>query len=140
MRNACKNQLYDLQCSVLLGILCILQQLGARPVQLYDLLVAFRLGGAGKKDSIIKLGYFLNNAFSFLLDPTQLYDFMSFVSRAWAGVQKANHEVDRFVPRLAEICTVCGRECKKQIIKLKGSCRGLLKYAPHVGGSAAIKS
>ena len=101
MQNTWKNQLYDLLCVVLLGVLCILQQLGARPVQLYDLLVAFRLGGASKKEQIIKLGHFLNNAFAFLLDATQLYDFVCFVSRAWAGVQKANHKVDRFVPRFA---------------------------------------
>ena len=86
---------------MLLGVLCILQQLGARPVQLYDLLVAFRLGGATKKEQIIKLGYFLNNTFAFRLGATQLYDFVCFVSRAWAGVQKANHKVDRFVPRFA---------------------------------------
>ena len=90
-----KNQLYDLLCAVLLGILFILQQLGARPVQLYDSLVAFLLGGASKKEQIIKLGHFLNNTFAFLLGATQLYDFVCFVSRAWAGVQKANRKVDQ---------------------------------------------
>ena len=86
---------------MLLGVLCILQQLGVRPVQLYDLLVAFRLGGASKKEQIVKLGYFLNITFAFRLDATQLYDFVCFVSGAWVGVQKANRKVDRFVPRLA---------------------------------------
>ena len=65
-----EKQLYDLLCAVSLVILCILQQLGARPVQLYDLLVAFRLGGATEKEQIIKLGYFLNSTFAFRLGAT----------------------------------------------------------------------
>ena len=48
-----KYQLYDLQRGVSLGFLCVLKHPGARLIQLYDLLIAFRLSGACKNEQIV---------------------------------------------------------------------------------------
>ena len=65
------------------------------------------------------MDYLLNRSFAFLLGATQLYDFVCFVSGAWAGVQKANRKVDRCVPRQLKYARALRRERSKQIIKLK---------------------
>ena len=63
--------------------------------------------------------YFFNISFAFLSGATQLYDFVCFVSGAWAGVRKANHKVDRCVPSQLKYARALRRERSKQIIKLK---------------------
>ena len=70
--------------------------------QLYDLKSPSRPRLVRRRHEIVKLTRVKTvRRYRVHFDATQLYDFVCFVSRAWAGVQKANHKVDRLVPWFA---------------------------------------